>query len=120
MAALQAVFGGWPWAGLQRRRRANSLQMVIFAIAIMLMLMLTVVRSSLISQWQAQLPPDVPNHFLLNLAPEQRGQLQTFFAQRDLQTETLYPMTRRSGDGAQWCGLTTLGRSGDGDRTSAA
>lgn len=91
-------FAGSIWrvalAGLQRRRRANSLQMVIFAIAIMLMLMLTVVRSSLISQWQAQLPPDVPNHFLLNLAPEQRGQLQTFFAQRDLQTETLYPMTR--------------------------
>ena len=91
-------FAGSIWrvalAGLQRRRRSNSLQMVIFGIAIMLMLMLTVVRSSLISQWQAQLPPDVPNHFLLNLAPEERGQLQDFFSQRAVQTEKLYPMTR--------------------------
>jgi putative ABC transport system permease protein len=68
--------------------------MVIFAIAIMLMLMLTVVRSSLITQWQAQLPPDVPNHFLLNLAPEERGRLQAFFSQNAVQSEVLYPMTR--------------------------
>lgn len=91
-------FAGSIWrvalSGLQRRRRSNSLQMVIFGVAIMLMLMLTVVRSSLISQWQAQLPPDVPNHFLLNLAPEEREQLQDFFTQRAVQTERLYPMTR--------------------------
>lgn len=91
-------FAGSIWrvalAGLQRRRHANSLQMVIFAVAIMLMLMLTVVRSSLVTQWQAQLPPDVPNHFLLNLAPEEREQLQFFFQQRDVKTEKLYPMTR--------------------------
>lgn len=91
-------FAGSIWrvalSGLQRRRRSNSLQMVVFAIAIMLMLMLTVVRSSLITQWQAQLPPDVPNHFLLNLAPEERGRLEAFFTRRAVKTEALYPMTR--------------------------
>ncbi|MEK9654729.1 MAG: FtsX-like permease family protein [Halieaceae bacterium] len=91
-------FAGSIWrvalAGLQRRRHANALQMVIFAIAIMLMLMLTVVRSSLVTQWQAQLPPDVPNHFLLNLAPEERARLERFFLQRDVKSEQLYPMTR--------------------------
>jgi putative ABC transport system permease protein len=91
-------FAGSVWrvalAGLQRRRHANALQMVIFAIAIMLMLMLTVVRSSLVTQWQAQLPPDVPNHFLLNLAPEERARLERFFLQRDVKSEQLYPMTR--------------------------
>ena len=91
-------FAGSIWrvalAGLQRRGRANALQMVIFAMAIMLMLLLSVVRSSLIGQWQAQLPADAPNHFLLNLAPEERPVLEQFFAQRGVATETLYPMTR--------------------------
>ena len=91
-------FAGSIWrvalAGLQRRGRANALQMVIFAMAIMLMLLLSVVRSSLIGQWQAQLPADAPNHFLLNLAPEERPVLEQFFTQRGVATETLYPMTR--------------------------
>ena len=91
-------FAGSIWrvalAGLQRRGRANALQMVIFAMAIMLMLLLSVVRSSLIGQWQAQLPADAPNHFLLNLAPEERPGLEQFFTQRGVATETLYPMTR--------------------------
>ena len=91
-------FAGSIWrvalAGLQRRGRANALQMVIFAMAIMLMLLLSVVRTSLIGQWQAQLPVDAPNHFLLNLAPEERSELEGFFSDNDILSETLYPMTR--------------------------
>lgn len=91
-------FAGSIWrvalAGLQRRGRANALQMVIFAMAIMLMLLLSVVRSSLIGQWQSQLPADAPNHFLLNLAPEERPSLEGFFDNHDIASETLYPMTR--------------------------
>lgn len=91
-------FAGSIWrvalAGLQRRGRANALQMVIFAMAIMLMLLLSVVRTSLIGQWQAQLPSNAPNHFLLNLAPEERPKLEDFFSNNDIRAETLYPMTR--------------------------
>jgi putative ABC transport system permease protein len=91
-------FAGSIWrvalAGLQRRGRANALQMVIFAMAIMLMLLLSVVRTSLIGQWQAQLPVSAPNHFLLNLAPEERLTLEDFFSDNDVHSETLYPMTR--------------------------
>ena len=91
-------FAGSIWrvalAGLQRRGRANALQMVIFAMAIMLMLLLSVVRSSLITQWQAQLPPDAPNHFLLNLAPDERQSLVDFFAANHIPSEEMYPMTR--------------------------
>ena len=79
-------FAGSIWrvalAGLQRRGRANALQMVIFAMAIMLMLLLSVVRSSLIGQWQAQLPIDAPNHFLLNLAPEEKPVLEGFLGSK--------------------------------------
>lgn len=81
-------------AGLVRRRNANALQMVIFGIAIMLMLVLVMIRGSLVNQWQAQLPPGTPNHFLINIAPEQRQSIASFFAERGLRTERQYPMTR--------------------------
>ncbi len=81
-------------AGLVRRGNANALQMVIFGVAIMLLLVLVMVRTSLIDQWQAQLPPGTPNHFLLNIAPEQRVPLADFFAENDIGSEAVYPMTR--------------------------
>ena len=40
------------------------------------------------------MPPDAPNHFLMNLAPEERPELRTFFADNEILSETLYPMTR--------------------------
>ena len=81
-------------AGLVRRGNANALQMVIFAIAIMLLLVLTIVRTSLIDQWQAQLPPGTPNHFMLNIAPEQQAPLAEFFDERQITREPMYPMSR--------------------------
>ena len=81
-------------AGLQRRGNANAMQMVIFAIAIMLLLVLTMVRTSLIDQWQAQIPPGTPNHFMLNLAPEEVAAMTQFLEQRAIVREPLYPMTR--------------------------
>lgn len=81
-------------AGLVRRGNANALQMVIFGVAIMLMLVLILVRTSLIEQWQAQLPEGTPNHFAINIAPDQRGSLADFFAAEDIASEPLYPMSR--------------------------
>lgn len=81
-------------AGLQRRGVANSLQMVIFAIAIMLMLVLVIIRTALIDQWQAQLPSGTPNHFLVNIAPEERADLEDFFLEQGVKPEIQYPMTR--------------------------
>lgn len=81
-------------AGLQRRGVANSLQMVIFAIAIMLMLVLVIIRTALIDQWQAQLPAGTPNHFLVNIAPDERADLETFFLELGVEPQIQYPMTR--------------------------
>lgn len=81
-------------AGLQRRGAANALQMTIFAIAIMLLLVLTIVRTSLIGQWAAQLPPGTPNHFLLNITDAQRAPLASFIREQGLEEQRLFAMTR--------------------------
>lgn len=82
------------FASLQRHRVANALQMVVFAIAIMLLLLLTLLRSSLLEGWQQQLPDDAPNHFLLNLAPDELGPVSTLLDQAAVPREALYPMLR--------------------------
>ncbi len=47
-------------------------QMAVFAMTLMLAATLVLVRSSLLDDWQAQLPDDAPNHFLINIAPRMR------------------------------------------------
>ncbi|WP_241505802.1 ABC transporter permease [Parahaliea mediterranea] len=81
-------------AGLQRRGTANALQVVIFAMAIMLLLVLVLVRTSLIREWQAQLPADAPNHFMLNIAPEDVQPIEQMLRRSDVPSEALYPMIR--------------------------
>lgn len=81
-------------AGLQRRGTANALQVVIFAMAIMLLLVLVLVRTSLIREWQAQLPVDAPNHFMLNIAPEEVQDVEQMLRTNSVPSEALYPMIR--------------------------
>ena len=81
-------------AGLQRRGTANALQVVIFAMAIMLLLVLVLVRTSLIDQWQTQLPPDTPNHFMLNISPEEVQAVDQMLRAENIGSEPLYPMIR--------------------------
>ncbi len=81
-------------AGLQRRGSANALQVVIFAMAIMLLLVLLLVRTSLIDEWQMQLPKDAPNHFMINIGPEQVQAVDQLLRESDVRSEPLYPMIR--------------------------
>lgn len=81
-------------AGLQRRGAANAVQVVIFAMAIMLLLILVLVRTSLIDTWQTQLPADAPNHFLINIAPEDVQGVEQALRQAEIDSAPLYPMIR--------------------------
>ncbi len=81
-------------AGLARRKNENALQMVVFALAMMLALSLVIIRTSLLAQWQAQLPADTPNHFLLNIEPAQTDALVTFLDENNIAAEPLFPMSR--------------------------
>mgnify|MGYP006071371299 FL=1 len=81
-------------AGLQRRGRANALQVVIFAMAIMMLLVLLLVRTSLIDEWQAQLPSDAPNQFMINIGPEDLQSIEQVLRAEDITSEPFYPMIR--------------------------
>ena len=81
-------------AGLQRRGTANAMQVVIFAMAIMLLLVLVLVRTSLIDEWQTQLPENTPNHFMLNIsAPEVQG-VDQMLRRENIASQPLFPMIR--------------------------
>jgi putative ABC transport system permease protein len=65
-------------AGIARRRRDSVLQVVAFGLGIMVLLLLTVVRTELLVDWQATLPVDAPNRFLINIQPDEVEQVGQF------------------------------------------
>ncbi|MDN6318160.1 MAG: ABC transporter ATP-binding protein [Marinobacter sp.] len=99
VAALRKVRGGghaWRLAlvGLYRHRRASLSQIAVFAMTLMLATTLILVRTSLLDDWQAQLPDDAPNHFLINIAPDAVGDVADFWEERGQPLDQLYPMVR--------------------------
>lgn len=81
-------------ASIARRARASTLQLVAFGLGIMVLLLLTVVRGELLQGWRERLPPDAPNHFLINVQPEEAASVRRFLADRGVEQPTLYPMVR--------------------------
>lgn len=79
---------------LRRRGFQNAVQVVIFSLAIMLLLVLGLMRTSLISEWQQQLPEGAPNHFLLNIAEQQVEPIAQLIKQQGGGDQPIYPMVR--------------------------
>ncbi|WP_309044288.1 ABC transporter permease [Marinobacter sediminicola] len=99
VATLRKVRGGghaWRLAlvGLYRHRRASLSQIAVFAMTLMLATTLILVRTSLLDDWQAQLPDDAPNHFLINIAPEAVDDVAAYWEERGQPLDQLYPMVR--------------------------
>ncbi len=89
---------GYNWryglANLRRRPLAVSLQVSALALGIMALLLLTLVRGDLLRTWRATLPADAPNTFLINIQPDQIGELEKFLAARGISSSSAYPMVR--------------------------
>ncbi|MDH3527571.1 MAG: ABC transporter permease [Gammaproteobacteria bacterium] len=79
---------------LWRRRRTSVSQILAFGLALMAMAVIALVRSDLLTTWQDQLPVDVPNHFAINILPDQVEAVRDFMAARDVPTTQIYPMVR--------------------------
>lgn len=76
----------------RRRRKQNVLQVMVFSVTIMSLLILTLLRTDLIDDWQAQLPEDTPNHFMMNITADQIEGMQDFFADNGIQSNAFYPL----------------------------
>lgn len=81
-------------SALQRRRRENSVQIVVFGIAIMLLLILFLLRTALLDEWRSQVPEDAPNHFVMNIAPDEVGPLTEMLAGQGTGGDAFFPMMR--------------------------
>ena len=81
-------------ANLRRRPLASSLQIGALALGLMALLLLTVVRGDLLYNWRASLPPDAPNHFLVNVLPDQVDGVRAALKAVTGTDTTLYPMVR--------------------------
>lgn len=81
-------------AGLQRRRRENTAQILIFGLAIMLLLILLLLRTALLDEWQSQVPKDAPNHFVLNISPGEVEEMGAMIDAVSTQQGGLFPMIR--------------------------
>ncbi|MFK7864600.1 MAG: ABC transporter permease [Pseudohongiellaceae bacterium] len=76
----------------RRRRKQNVLQVMVFSITIMSLLILTLLRTDLIDDWQAQLPENTPNHFMMNITQNQVAGIETFFAENQITANAFYPL----------------------------
>ena len=87
----------------RRRRRQNVLQVMVFSVTIMSLLILTLLRTDLLEEWQAQLPENTPNHFMMNITQNQIPGIEEFFEENGIQGNQFYPLvsarvTRVNGD----------------------
>jgi len=76
----------------RRRRKQNILQVMVFSVTIMSLLVLSLLRTDLIADWQAQLPENTPNHFMMNISESQIPAIENFFADNGIVGNTFYPL----------------------------
>jgi putative ABC transport system permease protein len=81
-------------ANISRRPVSSIVQIVAFGLGIMVMLLLSTVRSDLLNDWQQSLPPDAPNHFVINVQTDQVEGVTNYFKERGVANTKLYPMVR--------------------------
>lgn len=97
LAGLRHQAGGaWRYglASIHRRSISSILQAVALGLGLMALLVLTLIKDDLLKDWHANLPPDAPNHFLVNIQQDQIQPLQEFFQHHAMEQPALAPMVR--------------------------
>ncbi len=69
-------------------------QILAFSLTLVAMLISLTVRTDLLDDWKKQLPDQAPNHFALNIFPQQKAALQQLFKQQQIQSSAFYPVVR--------------------------
>ncbi|WP_426356993.1 ABC transporter permease [Pseudocolwellia sp. HL-MZ19] len=82
------------FANLKRRANENSVQLVSFTLAIKLLLLITVMKSSILSEWQQQMPEGTPNHYLINITNDEVPKIANFAEENDIVTQGFFQVFR--------------------------
>ncbi|MDP3308898.1 MAG: hypothetical protein Q8S50_11600, partial [Methylotenera sp.] len=80
--------------GLKRRFGLSTVQMIGFSMGLMVLMLLALIRGDLIRNWQASLPADAPNRFVINIQPTQIEGVKQFFEDQNIKGGTIFPMVR--------------------------
>jgi putative ABC transport system permease protein len=80
--------------GLKRRFGLSTVQMIGFSMGLMVLILLALIRGDLIRNWQASLPLDAPNRFVINIQPAQINGIKQFFEKQKINDATIFPMVR--------------------------
>ncbi|MEL7184966.1 MAG: FtsX-like permease family protein [Pseudomonadota bacterium] len=95
-SARSGVGVAWRYglANVARRGRASAVQVVAFGLGITVLLLLTLVRTDLLDGWRKTLDENAPNHFLINIQPQEVDSIASIFADNDVEAPAFTPMVR--------------------------
>jgi putative ABC transport system permease protein len=81
-------------ANVSRRGRDSTVQVVAFGLGLTVLLLLTFVRTDLLEGWKQTLAEDAPNHFLINIQPQERASIAAIFQDGGVSAPVFSPMVR--------------------------
>ena len=81
-------------ANISRRGRDSAVQVVAFGLGLTVLLLLTFVRTDLLDGWQQTLDKDAPNHFLINIQPQERASVAEIFQDDGIAAPVFVPLVR--------------------------
>ena len=79
---------------LWRHPLLSVTQLLAFGLILMAMSIVVLLRTELIANWQAQLPDDAPNHFVVNILPADVDRFKEYLQQHQIKDVTLHPVIR--------------------------
>jgi putative ABC transport system permease protein len=82
------------FAALARNPGLTRWQLAGFSLGISLLLILAIVRIDLVNTWLNSLSPTAPNHFLVNIQPDQQQSLQQWFDAEGIPSSGMYASSR--------------------------
>ncbi|MGZ5006602.1 MAG: ABC transporter permease [Methylobacter sp.] len=80
--------------GLLKNSRGSVGQILAFSMTLVAMVLSFSVRTDLINDWHRQLPANAPNHFALNIFPEQQQSFAQDLQQQQVNGSRFYPVVR--------------------------
>lgn len=78
---------------LLKQPAAAAGQVLAFGLILMSMVVILILRTELLDTWQAQLPDDAPNHFALNILPDEQAAFRAALDDIGARAAPLYPVT---------------------------